>query len=158
MFVLSVKATKRRLIFTALCVSAIVAVLIASLCFPAERTMMTGAVPLVGDSDEACATYLRSLGYDVDIPADEVREIRLPDEFDTELSAYNALQKQAGFDLSDYAGARIKLRTYTLLDHVSGQPTVAHIYLYNNLIIGGDIEAVSGDFLEPLYKATALPQ
>ena len=134
MFILSMKASPKRLFPVLLCLVLILAMLIAGLCFPTSRTMMTAA-PVMGDSDEACATYLTSLGYETVLPAASVREITLPDRFDDTLTAYNELQKQAGFDLSGYAGQRVKYRTYALTDNTGD----IHIYVYKDRIIGGDI-------------------
>ena len=133
MFVVSMKASRKHLFPVLLCLVLILAMLIAGLCFPASRTMMTVA-PVMGDSDEACAAYLTSLGYTPVLPAADVREIALPDVFDDTLNAYNDLQRQAGFDLSGYAGQRVKYRTYTLSDDRQ-----AHIYVYKDRIVGGDI-------------------
>ncbi len=140
MFVLSMKASPKRLFPVLLCLVLILAMLIAGVCFPTSRTMMTAA-PVMGDSDEACAAYLTSLGYKPALPAVGVREIALPDVFDDALTAYNGLQTQAGFDLNGYAGQRVKYRTYTLADG-AGQ---AHIYVYKDRIIGGDITTPGGD-------------
>ena len=150
MFVLSVKANHRHLLLTALSVAAVIAVLIAAWCFPTERTMMTVGVAADGADDTACAAYLRSLGYSAQLPAAEVREIRLPDELDSALAAYNALQQTVGFDLSGYVGMRVKYRTYCL-----DNDAFAHIYVYNDTIIGGDIVDSAGDVL-PLGKSSAM--
>jgi len=136
MFVVSMKASGKRLFPVLLCLALIAAMLIAGLCFPTSRTMMT-AVSVAGDSDEACAAFLTSLGYTPSLPANDVREITLPTVFDEALAAYNAAQSASGFDLSGYAGQRVKYRTYTLADNAG----VAHIYVYNGRIIGGDITA-----------------
>ncbi len=151
MFVLSVKATRRHILLTVLCIAAIIAVLIAGWCFPAERTMMTTATSVNGSDDVACAAFLRSLGYEAQLPAAEVREIRLPDVFDEALNTYNALQRQVHFDLSGYAGMRVKYRTYHL-----DESAFAHLYVYNGSIIGGDITDSKGTVL-PLSKAAVLP-
>lgn len=153
MFIVSMKASKRRLIPVMLCIALIAAMLIAGLCFPASRTMMTSSVVWCAD-DAACATYLPTLGYQAVLPVKEVREIALPDAFDEALSAYNALQQQGGFDLSLYAGQRVKYRTYTLEEHPSGTAAVAHLYIYDDRLIGGDISAADGSFTEPLCPAT----
>ncbi len=152
MFVVSMKASRKRLFPVLLCIVLIIAMLIAGLFFPASRTMMTVA-PVSGDSDEACAAYLTSLGFSASLPAVSVREITFPAVFDETLNAYNALQSEAGFDLSGYAGQRVKYRTYTLNDHPSGVATTAHIYVYNGRIIGGDIAADDGSFTLPLCEA-----
>ncbi len=154
MFVVSMKATKSRLISLVFCIALIAAMLIAAICFPAERTMIvSGAVS--GADDAACASYITSLGYTAQLPASEVREVRLPDEFDENLTDYNAVQLQAGFDLSGYRGQRVKYRTYDLAEHPSGMPAQVHIYVYNGIIIGGDV-TVDGQAPAPLCKAAEI--
>lgn len=151
MFVISMKASKSRLIPLIFCIALITAMLIAALCFPAERTMVT-VTAVSGADDEACAAYIKSLGYTAELPAVSVREIRLPDVFDESLNAYNALQQQAGFDLSGYSGQRVKYRTYDLAEHPSGAPAQIHLYVHNGIIIGGDITTDDGNTAAPLLK------
>ena len=147
MFVISLKASRKHTIPLLICIALIIAMLIAGLFFPTSRTMMTAA-PVNGDSDEACAAYLSTLGVTAILPASDVREVTLPTVFDEHLAQYNVLQAKAGFDLSGYAGQRIKCRTYTLTDHPSGTAS-AHIYVYKGQIIGGDITA---DSVTPLLS------
>lgn len=142
MFVFSIKTSKRRLIPILLGASVIAAMVIALLCFPATRTMVTSTT--AGANDEQCAAYLRTLGYEASLPAAAVEEIRLPDRFDEALAAYNALQNSVGFDLTGYAGQRVKLRTYSLSEHPSGAGACAHLYVYDGRIVGGDITAADG--------------
>ena len=153
MFVILLKASKRRMVTVLLCAAVLTAILIASLCFPADHTMVTHADRIAGDSDGACAAYLRSLGYAAVLPAADVREIQLPDTFDNALTSYNTLQQQAGFDLSAYAGQRVKYRTYELADYPGDNIVLAHLYVHDGVIIGGDLESLAGDFLLPLCKA-----
>lgn len=153
MFVVSLKTSRRRLFSLVLCAAVAVAMLIALVCFPASRAMVTMTAP--GESDEACAVYLKTLGYTAALPADEVREIRLPEQFDDALAAYNTLQRTVGFDLSDYAGQRVKLRTFTLDDHSSGHGAQAHLYVYDEVIIGGDITDAAGN-VTPLCQETGI--
>lgn len=152
MFVFSLKTSKRRLIPVLLGTAVVLAMAIALVCFPASRTMATSTAP--GDSDEACATYLKSLGFTAVLPAHTVKEIRLPDSFDESLASYNALQQEAGFDLTAYAGQRVKLRTYALSDHPSGTGAYAHLYVHDGIIIGGDIADATGA-MTALCKKTA---
>lgn len=154
MFVLSLKTSKRRLIPVVLCAAVVTAMLVALLCFPASRTMATSTAP--GSSDEACAAYLKTLGYTAVLPAAAVKEIRLPDSFDQALDAYNTLQRTVGFDLEDYAGQRVKLRTYTLTDHLSGEGACAHLYVFDGAIIGGDITDAVGNVTALCKEANAV--
>ncbi len=150
MFVLSVNASKRRVIPLLLCVALAAAMLVATLVFPAARTVATTTVTAAGQTDEDCAAFLKTLGLTAELPCVSVREIRLPDSFDEHLTAYNELQKTAGFDLLGYAGQRVKYRTYDLAEHPSGLPSQVHLYTCNGMIIGGDIAAENGEFVQPL--------
>ncbi|MGN0172521.1 MAG: DUF4830 domain-containing protein [Acutalibacteraceae bacterium] len=151
MFVCSLKTTKKQLLSAAACLVLIVAMLTAAFCFPLSSPTAVNAV--TGDTDETRAAFLRSIGYEAVLPAVSVKEILLPDSFDSALADYNELQKQAGFDLSGYAGQRVKYWTYDLAEHPFGEPAQAHLYVYNGAVIGGDISATAaGGFCEPLQK------
>ena len=149
MFVYALKASKSRTLPLIVLIALVLAVLIALIWFPADRTMVTSAA-VAADSDEDCAAYLKSLGYTVELPAASVREVRLPEPFDEALAAYNALQAESGFDLSGFAGQHVKCRTYTLAEHPSGVPATVHLYTYDGRVIGGDISADDGSFLHAL--------
>ena len=83
--------------------------------------------------------------------AAEVREVLIPDIFDDTFTAYNALQLQAGLDLSPYHGKRVKCWTYTVRNYPASDPVQAHLYLYKDRVIGGDISsAVQDGFQLPL--------
>ncbi len=151
MFVYAMKASKSRMLPLIVLVALVLAVLIALIWFPAERSMITSTT-VAAARDEDCAAYLKSLGYTVELPAASVREVRLPDPFDEALTAYNALQKECGFDLSGFAGQRVKCRTYALVEHPSGTPATVHLYTYDGRVIGGDISADDGSFLEGLRE------
>ena len=151
MFVYALKASKSRTLPLIVLIALVLAVIVALIWFPADRTMITSASAAVAaDSDEDCAAYLKSLGYTVELPAASVREVRLPDPFDDALNAYNDLQSESGFDLSGFAGQRVKCRTYTLTEHPSGIPATVHLYTYDGRVIGGDISADDGAFLHAL--------
>lgn len=152
MFVLSVKASKSRMIPLIFCLALIAALILAACIYPAERTMIASTAPS-GHSDEACAAYIKTLGYSAELPAVSVRHIRLPDTFDKALTAYNALQTEVGFDLTDYAGMRVQYRTYDLAETPTGVPSQIHLYVYDGRIIGGDISAADGSTIAPLLKA-----
>ncbi|MBQ9413896.1 MAG: DUF4830 domain-containing protein [Clostridia bacterium] len=145
MFVVSMKTSGKRLLIIGGCLVAAIVLLATTLCFPAAQ--QTAAA--IGDTDEDCAAYLLSLGYDVTLPAEAVREVQIPDAFDEALAAYNEQQKQAGFDLAPYAGQRVKYRTYTLKDAAD----TVHLYLYDGRLIGGDVTDGSG-VVRPLTPVT----
>ncbi len=152
MFVYSMKASKSRMLPLIVLIALVLAVLIALIWFPAERTMIASTA-VSADSDEACAAYLTGLGYTAELPAVSVREIRLPTAFDDALTAYNELQRTVGFDLSGFAGQRVKCRIYDLAEHPSGIPSQARLYTYDGRLIGGDISAADGSFIDALRQA-----
>ena len=73
-----------------------------------------------------------------------VQEIRLPDEADAVLSAYEELQTTSGLSLLKHSGKRVKLYTYAVIDTV-GAKAQAHLYVYRGRVIAGDITAADPD-------------
>lgn len=134
MFVFSVKTSRKRIWTAVLCVGVLLVLLLLALR-PAETS--AGATVKAADNTTRVA-LLAALGYEVD-PAGEVREVLIPDEFDATFSAYNALQQQVGMDLEPYHGKRVKCWTYTVKNVPADSPTVVHIYLYKDTVIGGDV-------------------
>lgn len=96
-------------------------------------------------SIEKRANFLNSLGYDTDTAvSEEEKEILIPYEFSDVYKSYNALQQSAGYDLLPFAGNYVK--QYTIKLKVNGRNDVyAHLLLYNEILIGGDITALSLD-------------
>ena len=85
--------------------------------------------------EDACRRYLSSLGY---IPKELTgrEKTTLPSVFDETLETYNALQKEAGFDLSSYRGKTLMRMSFTLEDE---HELIAHLFLSGEAICGGDI-------------------
>lgn len=96
--------------------------------------------------NDARVAYLSSLGWEV-VPYPESRqEIVIPREFTSVYEAYNDLQKQQGFDLSDYKGLQCTLYVYTVTNWPDESLTVvADLYIYKNRVIGGDVHATALD-------------
>ena len=86
-------------------------------------------------SSEQRVAYLRSLGHEIVEDSEEVREVRIPDEPDEVLLQYDALQESAGRSLMAYSGKRVRLYSYEVTDG-----GVAHLYVYRDRIVAGDIE------------------
>lgn len=95
------------------------------------------------------AAYLSSWGWQVEPEAVSVEELAMPEEFGVEYSQYLELQSGQGFDLTRYAGKRIKRYTWNVLNYPDGTESVqAHLLLYKNTVIGGEI--VGESFLHGL--------
>ena len=150
MFVYSCKTNKTQLFWAVVCLLLLGGILLTLTLWPADAED-TAALPAPALSAEDGVAYLKSLGYTV--TAGEVKEVQIPEEFDDTLTAYNALQKTAGFDLTPYRGKRLQCRTYTV-ENFPGEDTVEiHLYLYKEKIVAGDISSTAaGGFQLPLQS------
>ena len=154
MFVYAVKATRRQILAIVVCVILLVVMLVLAFR-PGRAAAITSVAVKAADNDQRVA-YLLGLGYEVE-PAGEVREVLIPDVFDEPFTAYNALQQQAGMDLSPYHGKRMKLWTYTVKNYPDTAPVYAHLYVYKDRIVGGDVSSANKDgFQCPLTRYEGL--
>ena len=78
-------------------------------------------------------------------------ELIVPENFDESYDDYLALQSKQGFDLTKYAGKRIKRYTYTVTNYSDSEAEVhAALLIYKNKVIGGQLQAADGSFVIPL--------
>ena len=89
--------------------------------------------------------YLAAYGWEVESPALSEDTVVIPRSFSTVFEKYNELQKQQGFDLSQYCGMEVKLYTYHVVNHDIGDNVIAVLYLMNGSVIGGDIHSTAVD-------------
>lgn len=138
MFVFSVKTDRKSLVWGLTGVIAVLAAVVVMVSQPAGSRATGGkAIDLCVSTAEERVQLLNDLGHQV---SDEtVQEIRLPDDPDEELTAYEALQQSAGMSLLRYAGKRVKLYTYTVTNAQTAGKVTAHLYVYRNRVIAGDI-------------------
>ena len=96
--------------------------------------------------------YLQALGWEADPATETTQEIVIPRVFNGVFGDYNALQKQQGFDLSQYCGEVCESYTYVLTSYPSGETgVIAQLFIYNGRVIGGDIHSASlGGFMHGL--------
>ncbi len=135
MFVLSVKMSRRRLAALLLCAGVLVLILAAALLWPSGEAAVSAAAV----DTAARVAFLNALGYEVDPAYCEVCEVHIPDEFDDVFAEYNAMQAAADMDLTPYQGKRVKCWSYRLLNTGNAEETIAHLYVYRDEIVGGDI-------------------
>ncbi len=96
-------------------------------------------------SETARVQYLSDCGWTVESPALKEETVLIPKSFSAVFDAYNALQKQQGFDLSRYGGKEVKLYTYKVLDSNLGDHVLAMMYVYKGSVIGGDVHSTALD-------------
>ena len=156
MFVFSVKASKRQIASMVLCVVMLIVVLLVAIFWPSgdgDNPAQTG-VSIRGGDDVERVSFLRELGYEVVETPVSVKEVLIPDELDDVLLEYNELQKQAGMDLEQYHGKRVKVWTYRVLGAID-EDVQASLYVYKDKIIGGDVHSTALDgFMRGLVKNT----
>ncbi len=92
-----------------------------------------------------CEHTLSSFGWETSglISQDQVT---LPETFGSEYTDFLAIQKEAGFHLTPYAGKTVTRYTYEIKNYPMGSDIIyADLLVYNQVIIGGDIRASSLD-------------
>lgn len=144
MFVFSVKMTRRRVLSAVIGAVALAAVLVTVLCLPPAQSTVGSTPKLSAATAEERIALLNELGYKATVDSETVQEIRLPDEADAVLSAYEELQTAGGLSLLKHSGKRVKLYTYAVIDTV-GAKAQAHLYVYRGRVIAGDITAADPD-------------
>ena len=88
--------------------------------------------------------YLASLGWQCDAEPLEEQAIVLPREFNAIFTEYNNLQKQQGFDLSQYAGLELTAYRYKVKNYPGESGgVIAQLLLLNYEVVGGDIHSTA---------------
>ncbi|MBQ4612831.1 MAG: DUF4830 domain-containing protein [Clostridia bacterium] len=134
MFVCSVKTTRRTLAIGLCCLVAFLVLTATVIWWPdSAGTVETVAAATTQEH----LTFLRSIGCEAAAEPMAIEEILIPDTPDEAFETYNALQQQAGFDLSDYHGKRVKKWSY--MATCGDTPAVANLYIYRDVLVGGDL-------------------
>lgn len=152
MFVYSIRsgALKRAAVVGICLAAAVVAVAFLGLAgarsAPVSRTSKKADLSVTGAED--IGRYLAAFGWETAAEPLEIREVRLPEEFDDVYQNYNAIQRGQGFDLTPYAGKRVKRWTFTITNY-PGEPEDgvirANVLVWRGKIIGGDVCSVRLD-------------
>ena len=140
MFVLSVKADKKKLLWI-VCAAAVLAVLLIVFFGSRGQAVQTAAgYQLQAQDNAGRKAFLAQFGWEVSDEPTEICEVIIPDTFDDVYQKYNDLQKTQEFDLTRYQGRRVKRWTYEVKNYPDYEGTVvANLLVYNNEVIGGDV-------------------
>ena len=77
--------------------------------------------------------------------------VSIPEQFDDVYENYNAIQKEAGFDLKKYYGKNVWRYTFRVTNMGTAQEIRATLLVYKNKIIGGDVMSTAlNGFMVPL--------
>jgi len=104
-------------------------------------------------TEEDRLDYLAQWGWLTGPEAVSVEELELPKEFGADYEQYLMLQTNQGFNLTKYAGKRIKRYTYDVLNYPGGVEGVqVHLLMRKNTVIGGEV--LGPGFLHGLQMPT----
>ena len=149
MFVYSVKRNQLKLILTVVFV--VVSVFMLAFLSKNGKTEQTSAdkkITLTAENEEQRVSFLSQFGWQVDENSAEVTEVIIPEEFDDVYTSYNELQCRQGFDLTKYAGKRVKKWNYTVTNYPGYENKIcirATLLVSDGVVIGGDICSVELD-------------
>lgn len=147
MFVYSIKSKHVKVLLLLL----FVVFTVVSLFILSRDSAQTGKgdnISLKASTHEERMAFLSQFGWEIQEDPVEVREVIIPEEFDDTYTAYNEIQKNQGFDLTVYAGMRVKRWTYTVKNYTGYENKEcihANILVYDGLVVGGDICSVELD-------------
>lgn len=141
MFIYSLKASTVKF-FAVVCVAlATLITLIAFIPVGNEGVSASAQIDYSGikTGDDRIA-FLSQFGWQVKPDPIATVEVRVPEEFDKVMSAYNEIQKGQGLDLSKYKGKNVTRYTYEITNYDGfGGVVYANIIVYRNKVIAGDV-------------------
>lgn len=125
----------------------------AAAMFAAIVGLIAGLILLFGGKDDTTPTvsgsvssndsrveFLQSFGWEVTTTPKESGQVKIPKTESEIFTRYNTLQKQQGYDLSQYAGKTVMRYVYQINNFPNASdPVYATLLIYKNQIIGGDI-------------------
>ena len=125
-----------------------------------ENTQTVKAVKAKAKTNADRVAFIESYGWEVQAEPLQVMEVVIPKEFDEVYTAYNAMQKLQGFDLSKYAGKRCKQYSYTITNYPGAEEAVQiHVLMNGSRIVGGNISsALAGGFMHGFSLADSTQQ
>lgn len=142
MFIITKKVHWRRLAAGA------AAALVLAACF---LTLSPGPAVSCGAADCPAETkgvrtnrdrleFLASYGWEVDPQPVSTQTLTIPKELDGVYTQYIALQSSQGFDLTAYAGKRVKRYSYHVTNYPTGEQEVqVNLLVRRGRVVGGEV-------------------
>ena len=91
-------------------------------------------------TNEDRVAYLSEYGWQVKSEPLATQELIIPKDFDESYNDYLTLQSEQGFDLTRYAGKRVKRYTYEITNYPTGESGVqVNLLVYKNTVVGGEV-------------------
>ncbi|HIT57674.1 MAG TPA: DUF4830 domain-containing protein [Candidatus Galloscillospira stercoripullorum] len=142
MFIFTAKLKRERVIAGAVALvalGAVVAVAVGLVNARGAPSSSEGSAREVKTNEDRVA-YLESFGWTVESEPIAVEELLIPEQFDETYKQYLDLLSSQGFDLTQYAGKRVKRYTYVITNYPTGEKNVqAGLLIYRDTVVGGDV-------------------
>lgn len=151
MFVLTLPSKKLKVFLGVFLISVVLCFSAALLIRSAGTNNAENTVLSVNNSvsgNEQVLEFISNFGWEVANEPDEIREIVIPVEFDEVYKKYNEIQLSQGYDLTKYAGERVKNWTFTVLNYPgyeNAEFIKINILICDDVVIGGDVCSVKLD-------------
>lgn len=99
---------------------------------------------------------ISELGWETAGEPSEHKSITIPTEFDEVYTGYNELQKEQGFDLSDFKGQKAEVYTYPVFNYPNHEDCMQITLIgCGGVLIGGDVCCTELDgFMQGLLMNT----
>lgn len=118
--------------------------ILATLCFAAILfALICGVFSIDNATNKMIVDYVKTLGWEVNPTPAQITHLTVPYEFDAVFETYNAVQKNSGFDLTEFRGKPVSRYTYRLLNHKESNSVnvMLGVLVYENRIVAGDISS-----------------
>ena len=133
---LTLKLTPKRIFGIVLLLVGIIVITFVS-NHTSEAQSVSAVISAKTDSERRA--YLSKYGYKLASDCEQ-KEITIPKKWNDVYNSYNQIQKNQGFDLTDYKGQKATLYTYTVTNYKGkGDCIVADMLVCEGKLIGGDI-------------------
>ncbi len=157
MLVMTAKVDKKKIavIFAAVVVAIAALVMLLSGGNSASPTANTNV-----SNNDARVEFLKGFGWDVTTSPVESSQVRIPEKSSEVFDRYNTMQKQHGYDLSQYAGKTVMRYVYKINNYPGAiEPVYATLLIYKNQVIGGDVtDTAAKGHIHGFKKPDQLPQ
>lgn len=160
MFIITARVPKKRLLAGCVTLFCCLAVVLTALVLTAGNRAVSASAEVKGiRHNDDRVSFLQNLGWQVSAEPIAIEELILPEQFDDSYADYLALQKGQGFDLTRYAGKRVKRYTYEITNYPTGETGVQlALLVYKNTVVGGEVlSPVTGGFLHGLAMPDTSP-
>ncbi|MBQ6675736.1 MAG: DUF4830 domain-containing protein [Ruminococcus sp.] len=138
MFIKTFKVKKKA--GTAVLIGAFLVLIAAVVLIAHARAGRADIYTLKTESDRQA--FISQMGWEVGKEYDECKVVLIPEKWNDVYKKYNDLQKEQGFDLTDYKGKTVEIYTYSVHNYKGyedSEDVFINLYICDGVLIGGDV-------------------